>query len=130
MRHVLAVEPSGAVLPRPELGSTRRSRPYRLEQSAPALGSTADPGSAADDRGPANGRYGGPGWNEICGRGGHNTILLGYDNRYNDTQCAPAVWDTSPATEAFRNALYNGGGIAHGGPGNDLIYGLNGADTL
>ena len=74
---------------------------------------------------------GGSGQDQIYATGtGHNIILLGYEQRYSSTQCAPADSDNSPAAQAWRNNRTSGGGYVYGGNGNDLIYGSNGVDSL
>ncbi len=73
---------------------------------------------------------GGPGYEIITGGPGNDTILLGHEHRYSDTQCAPAENDNSAAAAAFRNNLDSNAGNANGEGGHDRIWGSNGGDGL
>lgn len=72
---------------------------------------------------------GGRGYNKLNGDEDNDVILMGYENRYNSSQCAPEDWDTSQAAMDFMNGLYDGGGQATGHSGNDRIWGSNGNDS-
>ncbi len=73
---------------------------------------------------------GGSGYNQLYGDAGNDIILMGYENRYSATQCAPADWDYGAAAQAFRNNLSNGGGVAEGHNDADRIWGSNGTDYI